>query len=149
MSNPFLYGKDSSAKLYVGNPPTPVQLWSKKIHVQEKANVVWDPVCGEIRSRPIKITDGFTATIDTFDDLTGNYLRMWINAQANDDAGNPPLGLGLGLVFKGAGGVMVCVFSGIMCLDPLDYSIEGRTAANMAQVKINSQFFNEGPGVSI
>jgi hypothetical protein len=149
MANPFIYGRDSFAKCYIGNPPKPFNIWAKKIHVQEKASVQWDGVCGENRGRPIKITDGFIVTIDTYDDGSTKYLENYIAAQSNDDAGNPPIGFGSGLVFRSAGGVSVVVFGGITVLDPLDYSVEGRMAANTGVVKFNSQYMNKGPGVAI
>lgn len=149
MPNPFVYGRDSTARIYFGNPPSPFDVQAKKIQAQEKANIQWDGVCGENRDRPMKITSGFTVSVDTFDDGTGAYLRNYIRAQANDDAGNAPIGLGAGLIFKSAGGVTVVTFGGIMVLDPLDYTVEGRGSANMAVVKINCQYMNPGPSVAV
>lgn len=150
MANPFIYGKSCFAKVYIGNPAAPVVIWSKRIHIAEKATVNWDPVCGENRSRPQKTTDGYIVTVDTFDDgSSNNALNAFIISQSNDDAGNPPIGLGVGITFKSAGGIFVCTLGGIMVLDPLDYTIEGRAAANMQSCKFNAQYFNPTAAATI
>ena len=139
----FISGKHVIARVQFNNQPWNIKV--KTTRVQELGEVVTDQVNGENRARFQKLTDGYTVTLDCFEDGSSSILENFLANQQNEDANLPQLPIAVGLRFNfldgTAGG---WVFSEIT-LDPLDFEAGGRKERVNHKVMFHCRNFDKVP----
>jgi hypothetical protein len=126
------------------------KLWAVKVKstkVQELGEVVLDQVNGENRARFQKLTDGYSVTLDCYEDGSSSILENYLFNQANEDANQQQVNQNVGIRFNyldGSAGAWV--FTGCT-LNPLNFEAAGRKDRVNHTVAFHCQYFQQVPAV--
>lgn len=132
-------GKDVTCRYRQNN--TPVSFQARSIEVEENAEEVADPVCGEDRDRLQIITNFFTITIEAYaPDLA--VLEAALEDIANNDAKAAPFNKVFGLRFQFLDGATKKAFvAREVARSPLRVSASGRRDRVMQTLRLRARYF--------
>lgn len=137
----FLSGRNTIFRVYFGG-----QAWSifvKSWSVEEVCVEAEDGVNGETRDRLQKITKYYRASFDCFEDGSTQTLQNLITNQSNDDAYQPQLPLGGGILFKNQDASKQAFTLKNCTMGPLKMNSSGRTERFNQALSFRAQNFSQ------
>ncbi len=137
--NTFTRGKDVRAAIRQAGAPVVAQF--KSISVKEEADAGWDDVCGEDRSRPYKVTNGFTITLSGYASQFA-ILDSCLDYIANEDARTAPLPVQIAFKFSLRDGTQVGYVAAQVVPDPFTVDSGDRKGAVMQSISYRCRYFD-------